>query len=193
MSQVLAIYARTIRQLATRLGKEVDPSIIDHRLRLPGAEMRSFLGVLVHVVRNSVDHGIESPSERVRAGKPRAGRVSIESRMDGSAFVIAVEDDGRGIDWEAIRQRARLRGLPAATEQDLEEALFVDGITTREAVTDVSGRGVGLSAVRQICRQLGGTVRVRSQRGQGTRFEFVFTPSAKTTPARDAHASAQMA
>ncbi len=191
MSQVLAIYVRTIRQLAARLGKEVEPHIIDHRLRLPGGEMRSFLGVLVHVVRNSVDHGVESPSDRERAGKPRSGRVSIESRLDGGAFVIAVEDDGRGVDWDVIRQRARLRGLPAATQQELEEALFVDGITTREAVTDVSGRGIGLSAVRQICRQLGGTVRVDSRRGEGTRFEFVFAPPVKTATAREMQTSAQ--
>jgi len=174
LSQVLAIYVRTIRQLATRLGKEIEPEIVDHRLRLPGAEMRSFLGVLVHVIRNSVDHGIEAPGDRARAGKPRAGRVSIESRIDDGDFMVIVEDDGRGIDWEAIRVRARLHGLPATTDRDLEEALFTDGISTREAVTELSGRGVGLSAVRQVCRQLGGTIRVMSRRGLGTRFEFHF-------------------
>ena len=186
LSQVLAIYVRTIRQLATRLGKEIEPQIVDHRLRLPGNEMRPFLGVLVHVIRNSVDHGIEAPGDRARLGKPRAGRVSIESRVEGNDFVVIVEDDGRGINWDAIRERARLRGLPAATERDLEDALFADGISTREAVSGLSGRGVGLSAVRQTCRQLGGTIRVTSRRGLGARFEFRFrsaAPDAAPDPA----------
>jgi two-component system chemotaxis sensor kinase CheA len=149
--------------------------------------------VLIHVVRNSVDHGIEGPDERVRAGKPRAGRVSIESRLEGAAFVIVVEDDGRGIDWNTIRQRARLRGLPHATEHDLEEALFTDGITTRDAVSDLSGRGIGLSAVRQICAQLGGTIQVQSQHGLGTRFEFRFAAPAALTATTSIHAAAQVA
>jgi PAS domain S-box-containing protein len=174
IAHALSIYARTIRQLATRLNKEVEPRIVDHRVRLPGAEMRSFLGVLVHVVRNSVDHGIEPPAERSRAGKPRAGQVTIESRVEGAEFVIAVDDDGRGIDWEAIRTRALRRGLPASTERDLIAALFTDGISTRDVVSDLSGRGVGLSAVQQVCHQLGGTIHVDSRPGQGTRFEFRF-------------------
>jgi two-component system chemotaxis sensor kinase CheA len=155
--------------------------------------MRSFLGVLIHVVRNSVDHGIEGPDERLRVGKPRAGRVSIESRLDGAAFVIVVEDDGRGIDWDTIRQRARLRALPYATENDLEEALFTDGITTRDAVTDLSGRGVGLSAVRQICAQMGGSIQVQSRRGLGTRFEFRFAAPASLTATKLVHSAAQVA
>jgi len=174
IAHALGIYARTIRQLATRLGKEVEPRIVDHRVRLPNAEMRSFLGLLVHVVRNCVDHGIEAPAERVRCGKAPAGQVTIESRVEGAEFVIAVEDDGCGIDWESIRARAERRALPATTNRDLIEALFTDGISTRDVVSDISGRGVGLSAVQQVCHQLGGTIQVESWPGQGTRFEFRF-------------------
>ena len=184
IAHALGIYARTIRQLATRLNKEVEPRIVDHRVRLPSAEMRSFLGVLVHVVRNSVDHGIEPADERVRAGKPRAGQVSIESRVEGAEFVIAVDDDGRGIDWESIRKRAVRRGLPAATDRDLIAALFADGISTRDVVSDLSGRGVGLSAVQQVCHQLGGTIHVDSRPGQGTRFEFRFVLAARVESPR---------
>ena len=174
MSQVLGIHARTVRQLATRLGKEIEPRILDHGLRMPFDELRAFLGVLVHVVRNASDHGIEAPEVREKVGKPRVGRIAIESRLDGAELVIAVEDDGAGIDWEAVRVHARKHSLPADTPHDLTEALFADGLTTRGTVTDVSGRGVGLGAVREVCRRIGGAVRISSALGQGTRVEFRF-------------------
>jgi PAS domain S-box-containing protein len=177
MSQILGIHARTIRQLARRFEKEVEPRIIDHALRLPSAELRGLMTVLVHVVRNAVDHGLESPDEREHSGKARMGHISIESRIEDSEFIIVVEDDGRGIDWDAVRQRAQERGLPAVTGEDLVDALFADGLTTRDVVSDVSGRGVGLGSVRQTCQQLGGHIRVTSQKGRGTRFEFRFAMS----------------
>jgi PAS domain S-box-containing protein len=187
MSEVLGIYARTIRQLAQQFAKEIEPQILDHDLRLPAAEMRLFLGVLVHVVRNAVDHGIESPDDRERAGKSRVGRLSIESKIEGPEFVVAVEDDGRGIDWDTVRARAEARALPVATSDDLVEALFVDGLTTRNVVTDVSGRGVGLGAVRHTCQQFGGAIRIASQKGKGTRFEFRFAlPGGPATEPRRA-------
>jgi len=174
MSQALGIHARTARQLATRLGKEVETRILDNGLRLPSPELRPFLGVLVHLVRNAVDHGIERPLEREQTGKPRAGQLTVECRVDDTFFVIAVEDDGRGIDWEAVRRNARRVSLPVATEAELVQSLFADGLTTREVVSEVSGRGVGLVAVRRACEQLGGSFAVSSQPGRGTRFEFRF-------------------
>jgi len=182
MSQVLGIHARTVQKLARRFEKEVEAQILDHGLRLPSPDLRSLMSVLVHVVRNAVDHGLESPDEREKAGKPRAGRVSIESRLEGSEFIIAVEDDGRGIDWEAVRRQAQSRSLPAATHEDLLDALFADGLTTVEVVSEVSGRGVGLGSVRQTCRQLGGRIRVTSEKGRGTRFEVRFEMSSLAHP-----------
>ena len=176
MSRVLAVHVRTVRQVARRLNKEIDARVLDHGLRLPSDEMRPFLGMLGHVVRNASDHGIESPDERERLGKSRAGLITIESRLDAPELVIAIEDDGRGIDWEAVRAVAERRSLPAADGGDLVEALFFDGLSTRSVATEVSGRGVGLGAVREACRQLGGTIRIASQAGRGTRIEFRFPP-----------------
>lgn len=174
MAQVLAIHRRTVEQLARRLHKQIDAEIVDHGLRMPSADFRPFLATLVHVIRNATDHGIESPEDRAANGKARTGRVSIESRMDGGQFVVAIEDDGRGIDWQAVRSRARSASLPSDSPEDLVEALFADGVTTRQEVSAISGRGVGLAAVRQHCRQLGGEIRVHSQAGRGSRFEFRF-------------------
>lgn len=175
MSRVLGIYGRTVQQLAKRFSKEVEVDIRDHGLRLPRAEMRWFLSVLVHAVRNAIDHGVETPEERVAVGKPRKAKVVIESIIDRSQVVVAVEDDGRGIDWNAIRSRAQALGIPAETSADLVDALFTDGLSTRAEATDISGRGVGLAAVLQSCRALGGVAEVASKPGKGARFEFRFT------------------
>lgn len=181
MSQVLGVHVRTVRQVARRLGKEIETRVLDHGLRLPSDELRPFLNVLGHVVRNASDHGIESPDEREHAGKPRAGLITIESRQDGPELVIAIEDDGRGIDWDAVREHAQRRSLLAADRDDLIEALFADGLSTRGVTTEISGRGVGLGAVRAVCRELGGTIRIASQAGRGTRIEFRFASPAVTT------------
>ena len=192
LSQVLGIHVRTVRQLALRLGKEIEARILDHGLRMTFDELRPFLAMLVHVVRNASDHGIESPDERERAGKPRVGHITIESRQDGPELVIAVEDDGRGIDWDAVRALAERRSLPAADNDDLIEALFSEGLSTRSVATEISGRGIGLGAVRAACRQLGGTTRIASQAGLGTRIEFRFlSPRAapETAAGRAVHVS----
>jgi PAS domain-containing protein/HPt (histidine-containing phosphotransfer) domain-containing protein len=184
MAEVLGIYPPTAKQLATRFGKEVEVDVKDNHLRLPRGEFRAFLGTLVHVLRNAVDHGIEEPAARELAGKSRAGHATIESRFEGTQLVIGVEDDGRGIDWAAVRARAAAAGLPASTDEELVEALFHDGLSTKDLVTEVSGRGVGLAAVRERCRDLGGIV-VRSTEGAGTRFEFRF-PVPSLAPPRAA-------
>ena len=185
LRQVLGIYGRTVKQLARRFNKEVDIDVEDHGLRLPRGEMRWFLSVLVHVVRNAVDHGIEAPEEREKAGKSRAGRVRIECAVDGSTFLIAVEDDGAGIQWNSVAKRAKTLGLPSETEADLQAAIFHDGLTTKDNVSDISGRGVGLGAVIDSCKQLGGTAKIKSDRGKGTRFEFRFVlPSLVPVPLR---------
>jgi len=174
MSQVLAIHGRTVEQLARRLGKQIDAEIVDHGLRLPSAGLRPFLATLVHVIRNATDHGIESPEAREASGKTPAGHVSIESCVEQGQFVVAVEDDGRGIDWQAVRAKAQKASLPSDSPEDLVAALFTDGVSTRQEVSAISGRGIGLAAVRQHCRRLGGEVRVHSRAGQGSRFEFRF-------------------
>ena len=123
---------------------------------------------LVHVVRNAVDHGIESSEERIAQGKPAAGSLELSARHEGGRAVIEIRDDGRGVQWPRVAARAEAMGLPNSTRQDLVEALFTDGLSTRDRVTELSGRGVGLSAVWFSVQRLGGTVRVESEPGCGT-------------------------
>jgi two-component system chemotaxis sensor kinase CheA len=168
------------RALARKLGKgEVDVEVrAPGDLRLPAENWAPFWGAFVHVLRNAVDHGLEAPDERVRAGKRGSGRVTLTAAQDGRELLIELADDGRGIDWQRVHERAAARGLPHKTEADLIEALFADGLTTRDAVTGTSGRGVGLGAVRQATCELGGSVTVSSRPGWGSVFRFRFPVSA---------------
>ncbi len=160
-------------RLASRLGKPVPVfTVQSDDLRLPRRPYAAFWAGLVHVVRNAVDHGIEDAAARAAAGKPARGSVEFRARMQGGDVVIEIADDGAGIDWDRLAAKARAAGLPAARRADLERALFASGISTVDAVTDVSGRGVGLAAVWTATAALGGTIRVESARGKETRFVF---------------------
>lgn len=162
------------RQVAKRLGKQIEVSIQDNRLRIPEEGLRRFWSSLIHAIRNAVDHGIEPPEQRLEKGKPAIAKLELTTRQFNGHFEIEISDDGAGIDWERVRKIARERGLPHATESELIEALFCDGVSTREVATDISGRGVGLSAVRSECENVGGTVSVESRPEIGTRFVFRF-------------------
>jgi two-component system chemotaxis sensor kinase CheA len=130
--------------------------------------------VLIHAVRNAVDHGVQSEADRVAAGKRGTGTLHFAALRGDGTLTIAVGDDGPGIDWDAMRRRAEKAGLPHATDTDLVEALFADGVSTREQATDTSGRGVGMGALRYAVRELGGTISIESAPGQGTAFRFTF-------------------
>lgn len=130
-----------------------------------------------HLVRNAVDHGLESSAERLQAGKSPAGSLLLRTVVRSDEFVVEIEDDGRGIDWRKLKERALRAGLPTESRTDLVDALFADGISTKDGVTDVSGRGVGMSAVRTACLRSGGRVRVFSEPGEGTRFQFTWPAS----------------
>jgi two-component system chemotaxis sensor kinase CheA len=129
-----------------------------------------------------VDHGIELRSERIEAGKPEQGTLELTTSVEAGVFSITIEDDGRGIGWEAIRERARSAALPNASPDDLVEALFADGISTSSHVSDISGRGVGMGAMRAECRARGGRMEVSSLPGAGTRIVFKFPESAMCAP-----------
>lgn len=168
--------ARTATELGRRLGKpELDIAIADGGVRLDADRWAGFWLAMVHAVRNAVDHGIESAGERQAAGKPPRAQLRLSaSRAPSGQLVIALADDGRGIDWDAVRAKARAAGLRAETAGDLVAALFHDGMSTRDTATEVSGRGVGLGALRAAAAQLGGAIAVRSEPGAGTTFELVF-------------------
>jgi len=162
----LADYARA---LAERLGKaEIDVECDAQALRVDSATWGPFWSVCVHLVRNAVDHGIEPSEVRTAAGKSPRGNVLLSALLDEGEFIIEISDDGAGIDWAAVIAQAAARGLPVTTEVERVEALFADGVSTRDSATDVSGRGVGMAAVRDEVRRLGGTISVDSNLHRGT-------------------------
>jgi two-component system chemotaxis sensor kinase CheA len=167
-------FPRLVRDVAQRLGKQIELRLTGEQTELDKTVLERIGDPLVHLVRNSIDHGIERPDERLEAGKPAAGTVHLEAFHRGSAIIIEVSDDGRGLDCDKILAKARSRGLVAATETPGEEAIFelifLPGFSTAEQATDLSGRGVGMDVVRRNIKSLGGKIDIRSQRGRGSRF-----------------------
>lgn len=163
-----------VPRLASRLDKQVEVNIDDGGLRIPPGKLNSFWSSMVHVIRNAVDHGIESAEEREALGKPASATISLSSGVHNGWLELRVSDDGRGINWKTVKEKARANGLPSESQEELVHALFSDGLSTRENVTDMSGRGVGLSAVQAACEETGGNVSIQSNPGQGTEFLFRF-------------------
>ncbi len=154
--------------LATRLGKNVTVCVEANEVRLDGARWAPFWGAFVHVLRNAVDHGVEMPEARVAKGKEPTGSLTIRALETDTHHVIEVCDDGAGIDFGALERKAQERGFAAKGI----DALFCDGVSTCVEVTETSGRGVGMGAVRAACEDLGGTVSVESVIGSGTKMRF---------------------
>jgi two-component system, chemotaxis family, sensor kinase CheA len=171
----LARVAEQAQAIARRLGKEPIRIEIDHRdLRIEPGRWAPFWSAFTHVIRNAVDHGLETSEERARAGKPAEGVLRLATRVERDQFIVEIADDGKGIEWKSVAQKASEKGLPHGTEPELIEALFQDGITTSSQVNEYSGRGIGMGAARSACQARGGTVKISSQPGQGTRVEFRF-------------------
>jgi two-component system chemotaxis sensor kinase CheA len=167
-------FPRLIRDLSTKLGKEVKLELVGSDTELDRTVVDALGDPLVHLVRNALDHGLERPDDRLAAGKPRQGTLQIAARHAGGSVVIAVRDDGNGIDPAAIARKALSLGMideEAAEAIDMRgaiELLFTSGFSTAETTNDISGRGVGMDAVREKIRQLGGEVVIDSTPGAGT-------------------------
>ena len=176
LSGVLAGFPRAARDMAREQGKEVECTVAGGETGVDKAILLSLNDPLVHLVRNAVDHGVEAPEERVRAGKPRAGKVVIAARADGDLLAVTVEDDGRGIDPAAVRAAAVRRGIladqqaVALSSRAAMDLIFLPGFSTRVEAGEMSGRGVGLDVVRRKVTSLGGSVAVESEPGKGARF-----------------------
>jgi PAS domain S-box-containing protein len=169
--------AAQAQSLARRLGKEVRVVVDDHHLRLEPTAFSNFWASFAHLMRNAIDHGIEASDVRTANGKSAVGTIRITTMLvptDTGRGVLEVElvDDGAGINWAAIADKARALRLPHATHDDLEQALFAEGLSTAHTVTDTSGRGVGTSALRAAVLEEGGSIEVASPlpSGSGTRF-----------------------
>ena len=169
----LSRIAEFARGLARRMNKgDIEVKIEPNGLRLTRARWAPLWNALVHVIRNAVDHGLETEEERIGVRKSAVGRLAVQTALENDELVIRVSDDGRGINWPLVRQRAQGLGLPCGTPMDLSAALFESGLTTKNSATDVSGRGVGMNAVRAICEEMGGTIRVESREGYSTDVEM---------------------
>jgi len=171
----LARVAGQAAHIAGRLGRApVHVEIEDGSLRLDREAWASFWSAFVHVVRNALDHGIEPPEKRLESGKQAGGTLRLVTRMEAGSLVISLTDDGAGVDWERVATKAAERGLPHATDEDRVRALFVDGLSTRDEITETSGRGVGMAGFAREVEARGGVVEVASQRGAGTTFMLRF-------------------
>jgi len=165
---------RLVRDLSTQLGKRVELHLAGRDTELDRTVVDALGDPLVHLVRNALDHGLEPPAERTAAGKPEVGTLEISARHAGGNVIISVRDDGRGIDPAAVARKAVQRGLLAAADVDAVDAcaavelLFSPGFSTAETTSDLSGRGVGMDAVRTVVRGLGGDVLMHSEPGVGT-------------------------
>jgi len=178
VSKRLAVIGEQIRALATRLGRApVDVICEPTDLRLPPVRWGGFWSAFARAVRNTVAHGVEASAQRQASGKAPKATVKLSVRRDGARIVVSIADDGPGIDWKTVAARASDRKLPHATRADLEAALFSDGISTRRESTAISGRGVGLGALREVVRALGGRSMIEDAEGGGTVFRFALPDS----------------
>jgi two-component system chemotaxis sensor kinase CheA len=170
-----------VRHIGARLAKDVDATVADNGLRLDPKRWSPFWSAFIHAVRNAVDHGVESRAERRAHGKPERAHVVLQTYLRDDRFVVEISDDGRGIDWQRIAREAASMGLAASTKQELHMALFADGVTTAGRVTDISGRGVGLGAVRDATRALGGEIEIETTARVGTTIRMTFARDAMSS------------
>lgn len=176
LSIVFGKFQRVVRDLAQEMGKEIRLEVEGEDVELDKAVIESIGDPLTHLVRNSVDHGIELPDVRERFGKPRHGTIKLHAYHEAGKVVIEVSDNGRGIDTDAIREKAAAKKLvdpqhlAKMTEKELTNLIFLPGFSTAKVVTDISGRGVGMDVVKTNFTKLGGVIDIESRKGQGTRM-----------------------
>jgi len=174
LSTVFDAFPRAVRDIARAQGKEVDLVIENADLGVDRSMLADVRDALVHLLRNGVDHGLETPDERRMLGKPAGGRLRIRVRADGDMLSIEVDDDGRGMDPQKLREVAVRKGLltesqaAALSEREAIELVFRAGFSTRQEITDISGRGVGMDVVKKKVESLGGSVGIVSRQGRGS-------------------------
>ncbi len=172
MSIVFSRFPRMLRDLAGKLGKKVDFVTLGEATELDKGLVEKITDPLTHLVRNSCDHGVEMPAERIAAGKSETGTITLSASHQGGSIVIEVRDDGRGLSREKILGKARERGLDVSdqmSDADVWQLIFAPGFSTAAVVTDVSGRGVGMDVVKRNIAALNGTVEIESSEGFGMR------------------------
>lgn len=182
-------FPRMVRDMSQKIGKPIDVVIHGEETEMDRSMIEEINDPLIHLVRNSVDHGIESPEERRAAGKPERGTITLTARHEQGRIILTVEDDGGGIDGEKLRKSAVQKGLitpeeaAALTEDQSIDLMFMAGLSTAQKVTDISGRGVGLDIVSTNIQRVNGSIQVETQIGRGTQFKIVLPLTLAIVPA----------
>ncbi len=174
IGQIFTRLAQIVRRYSHEIGKQIELSVFGEDTELDKYLAEEIVDPLMHLIRNAIDHGIESPEERVRKGKKESGTIILKAYQKGNHVVIEVKDDGQGIDTDRVRKKAIEKGLIASDEELLEKEIidfiFVPGFSTKDVVTEVSGRGVGMDVVKDKLSALGGFAEVETARNAGTTF-----------------------
>ncbi len=174
VKSVFSRMPRLVRDLSAKLSKKVTLTTIGENTEVDKTVIEEISDPITHMIRNSLDHGLESGEERLAAGKPENGNVTLSAEHRGGRIVITISDDGRGINRKAVLDRARERGLITETstpsDDEIDNMIFAPGFSTAAEVTDVSGRGVGMDVVRRNIQALGGRISIQSTPGKGSRF-----------------------
>jgi len=178
IKKVFGRFPRVVRDLSRSLGKDVDLVLVGEETDLDKNLVEALADPLIHLVRNSVDHGVEMPDVRASNGKSRKGTITLSAQQEGENILLSIEDDGAGIDPEVIKKIAIGKGVIDAdsaarlSDEECYSLIFMPGFSTKEAISDISGRGVGMDVVKTKITQLNGSIRIRSAIGSGTRIEI---------------------
>lgn len=176
IGQVFSRFPRLVRDLGRKTGKEIELVVVGEETELDKTIIEEIGDPLMHIVRNSVDHGIELPADRKAAGKPEKGTVTLEAYHEGSHIVIAVSDDGKGIDLSRVKEKALAKGFikpdDELNDKELANLIFLPGLSTANQITDISGRGVGMDVVKKSLVNLGGLIDIVTKPGEGTTLQI---------------------
>ncbi|MFN3383320.1 MAG: chemotaxis protein CheA [Archaeoglobaceae archaeon] len=181
VERVFNKFPRMVRDLARKLGKKVEFTMEGLDTELDRSVLDEMSDPIMHLVRNAVDHGIESPEERIVAGKSEVGKIKLSAKREKSNVVIEIEDDGRGLDLEKIKRKAVEKGLIAEntnlSDEEIKALIFLPGFSTKDTPTEISGRGVGMDVVKTTVERLGGSLKLISEKGKGTKIKIILPPT----------------
>jgi two-component system chemotaxis sensor kinase CheA len=183
IERVFSKFPRMVRDLSRKLDKNIDFEIEGQDTELDRTILDEISDPLVHLVRNAVDHGVESSQERRKAGKSETGHIKLSARREKNNVIVEIEDDGKGLDLELLKKKALERGILSQseienlTEDEVRMLIFISGFSTKEKVTEISGRGVGMDAVKAAVEKLGGKARVHSKMGEYTKVRIDLPPT----------------
>lgn len=176
VEKVFKKFPRIVRSLARDLGKEVDLQIFGEETELDRSVVDEIGDPLIHLIRNAMDHGLETPDERLGAGKQRTGNLVLAAVHEGNQIIISIKDDGRGIDTERVGRKAIEKGLitedqlAAMSQREMFDLIFLPGFSTKDKASDLSGRGVGMDVVKTNIKKLNGLIEIKSEKGLGSEF-----------------------